>query len=188
MKEKRRRMKRKQFGTWGWSSILSSSYQQKDFHNDDFQGTIGYVSIDKTTEYTSWVVNGEEIQVGQAGMKWLQIWRQDADYVITAMFSQEGEVNLFYVDMVDHVWKDEESGVLTYEDLFLDLLIESNGKMHVEDRIELEEAFQAGRVSKEQYEKALQTCHRLQFQLVKDFDAFVFFAKKYLAEFSEGEE
>ena len=173
-------MKRKRFGAYEWKSILSRRYKQLTVKDAQFQGVIGLMYIDETTDYTSWRINGEEIQVCQKGMKWLQLMPDSRDYVITAMISREGKINLFYIDMIDGGGKDPKDGIAYYNDLYLDLIVHPNQLFYVDDRDELEDAYQQGAITRKQYEQALHTCATLQNRIKLQFQSFMEFCYRCL--------
>jgi len=181
-------MKRKRFGAYRWKSILSKRYKQAVVNDSVFQGIAGLLYIDETTDYTSWTINGEEVQVCQKGMKWLQMMPDGGNYVITAMISQDDKINLFYIDMIAGGGNDPEDGIAYFDDLYLDLIIHPNQLFYVDDRDELEIAYQCGAISKQQYETALHTCALLQSRIKLQFQQFMEHCYRYLKEMEEVEE
>ena len=175
-------MKRKRFGAYRWSSIINKRYKQQVFDGEDFRGIAGLLYIDESTDYTSWELNGLPVEVCGKGMKWLQLMPEDINCVITAMFSPENTVNIFYIDMIGGGGLDKEDHIAYFDDLFLDLIILPNGTFHIDDRNELDDAYAQGEITKELYEDALKTCELLQERLSKNLDEFVEFCYRYLKE------
>ncbi len=70
------------------------------------------------------------------------------------MFTKDGNVSAWYVDVI-HSVKTDEDGVLAFMDQYLDVLLTTSGDVVIDDKDELDAAYQAGEFSKEQYEEAL---------------------------------
>ena len=62
-----------------------------------------------------------------------------------------------YVDVTDGIEYDE-NGIIVYIDKYLDVIFTPEGDIKVDDRDELDAAYQSGELSKEQYDAALAEC------------------------------
>ena len=63
----------------------------------------------------------------------------------------------------------------TFEDLYLDIVMEPDGSLYVLDRDELDEAFKAGKITAEQYERTVAEGKRLYKWLQEHGQAFAAF-------------
>ena len=99
---------------------------------------------------------------------------KDDYYCITVMMDEGFNVKVSYVDMIDSQGIDDD-GVPFFYDCYLDLVVYPDGYVKVDDRDELDEALQNGDISKEQYDRALQTADRVRQTLFADYDKYVKF-------------
>ena len=74
---------------------------------------------------------------------------------------------MWYVDVIDGVETDGD-GVAAYLDLYLDVIFTPEGDVKVDDRDELDQAYAAGELSREQYAAALRECELIQSELCAD--------------------
>ena len=89
----------------------------------------------------------------------------------------DNKICVSYIDMIDDQGVDED-GVPFFIDCYLDLIVYTDGDVVVDDRDELDEALQAKEITREQYDRALQTADNLTKGLLKDYGAF----EKFIAE------
>ena len=83
-------------------------------------------------------------------------------------------IKVSYVDMIDEQGIDDD-GVPFFYDCYLDLVVYPDGYVKVDDMDELEDALNKGDISKEQYDRALQTADKLRQTVFKDYDKYVEF-------------
>ena len=92
---------------------------------------------------------------------------------------QQDNMVLWYIDMIDDHGVDAE-GVPWFDDLYLDLVVYSDGTVVIDDWDELEDALASGDVSREQYLQALETCERLQAGRASGVEKLTEFTRKCL--------
>ena len=78
--------------------------------------------------------------------------------------------SVWYVDVVEGIEYDED-GVLVYIDKYLDVIFIPEGEPSVSDRDELDEAYKAGDITKEQYESAIAEGDAILNELCEDIPA-----------------
>ena len=111
-------------------------------------------------------------------MSWLELVPDDMHRVITCKFFPEGthdkerknypitsderfQPSVWYVDVIENT-DYVDDGVLAYIDKYLDIIFFPEGEISVSDMDELEEAYAAGDINKEQFEAALTEGEALQ--------------------------
>jgi len=90
-------------------------------------------------------------------MTWLQLIPDGKKRVVTAKYLPNNLVSIWYVDIIDSIEYDSD-GVAVFIDKYIDVCFTPQGDVFVDDRDELDEAFQAGELSKKQYDSALSEC------------------------------
>jgi len=90
------------------------------------------------------------------------------------MFDQQDRLLQIYFDITDgnHLEPVENP---TFDDMYLDIVMEPDGMLYVLDRDELDEAYQTKKISPEQYERTLREGERLYAWLEKNAQAFADF-------------
>jgi len=84
---------------------------------------------------------------------------------------------LWYIDMIAAQGVGED-GIPWFDDLYLDLVVFPDGRIHVDDMDELEAALAEGDITKEQFELALRTAEELKTGLLSDMAAFQTYTRK----------
>lgn len=136
---------------WGFQYF---PYHQLWMENDIYTG---WVAINYLTDgaYYYWdFLKAGKVPVAGKGMCWLTLIPDGQSRSITAKFTKNRRVSVWYVDVIDEV-KIDEDGVVAFMDKYLDVKFTPSGDVIVDDRDELDAAFHSGELSREQYEKAL---------------------------------
>ena len=93
------------------------------------------------------------------------------------MIDKNGEVLLWYIDMIDEQGIDND-GVPFFYDLYLDLVVYPNGEIVVDDMDELEDALANGIISQKQFDLAIETSEKLKCGILESIDNFKDFTQK----------
>ncbi len=152
---------------WGFQYY---PYHQLWMDNDIYKG---WVAINYLTDgaYYYWdFPKAGKVPVVGKGMCWLTLIPEGKSRSITAKFTKDRHVSVWYVDVIDKVLTDED-GVVAFMDKYLDVMFTPSGDVTVDDRDELDAAFHAGELSKEQYEEALAEGERIVEELCGDIGA-----------------
>ena len=153
-------MKRKRLDRdvwWAHNKYENTKYYQMRVDIDDFHGLVCYVKmLDGQYHYWDFSIAGKTAVIGE-GMSWLQLVPDNRKHVITAKYLPDKTVSLWYVDMIENIEYDTD-GVAVFIDKYLDVVFTPHGDMGIDDRDELDEAYQSGELSKEQYDSALKEC------------------------------
>ena len=90
------------------------------------------------------------------------------------MFDEKNEITGWYIDMIAGQGIDSD-GVTYIDDLYLDLVVYSDGTVLEDDMDELEDALASGDITQELFDLAITTSKNLKVGLLSDIDIF----KKY---------
>lgn len=172
-------MKRSRLSYDEWKCILSKELYGKRIHTDAFNGYVGLLKIKEVSEPQIWNRRGEEVVVCDKGLQWLSILPENDHYCITAMLNEQGKILDWYIDMIAGQGTDKD-GVVYFDDLYLDLIVYSDGTILVDDMDELEEALAVQDISQEQFDLAIETAERLKEGLLSDIAAFKQFTETCL--------
>ena len=130
------------------------------YHRDDyFQGGIGLITFTGLAKPD--IVDTVEgpFCIADQGYQWLELAPENGHFVLTAMFHDE---QLFqqYIDitLLNNV---AENGDAAFSDLFLDIVILTDGTPRIVDSEELDAALASGIITRKEYNLAQQTAERI---------------------------
>ena len=142
-------------------------YYQIRVDMEEFHGLVCLIQlIDGQYYYWDLPIAGK-VPVCGKGMTWLQLIPDGKQHVLTAKYIPKQKViqgveyadsiSLWYADVIEYMEYDTD-GVAVFVDKYLDVYFTPQGDVVIDDRDELEAAFQSGELSKEQYDAALKEC------------------------------
>lgn len=170
-------MKRSRLSYDEWKCIISKDMRGKWVDSELLEGYVGLIDIKEVSKAQIWKFNGEDIVVCDRGRKWISILPRNDWYCITAMMDEEGEILLWYIDMIAEQGIDAD-GVPYFDDLYLDLVVYPDGTIVVDDMDELEEALSKKDITQEQFDLAIETSQRLQRGILSDISSFIEYTRK----------
>lgn len=159
-------------------------YHQMYMDNEFLKGwvAINYLT-DGEIRYWNYEKSGE-VPVCGKGMIWLTIIPEDRSRCIGAYFLPNRRVSVWYIDVIEKVGVDED-GVVYYLDKYLDVILTPQGDVIVQDRDELDEAYESGELSTAQYEGALREGELIIEELARDIHKTEEFCIKVLEKAEE---
>lgn len=105
-----------------------------------------------------------KVAVAGGGMTWLQLVPDGKSRLITVPFLPETKIiggkeypftpTVAYIDVIERLEYDPD-GVAAYVDKYLDVVFTPQGDVEIQDRDELDAAYRAGDITKDQYDSAL---------------------------------
>lgn len=132
----------------------------------------GWVSLnyltDGETRYWEYEKAGR-IPVCGKNMIWLTIIPDGQSRCIGAYLLPNKRVSTWYIDVIEEIGMDDD-GVLYYIDKYLDVMLTPQGDICVQDRDELDAAYQSGELSKKQYEDAILEGDKIISELATDIE------------------
>lgn len=163
-------MKRKRLDRDGWreyNKCKPPRYYQMRVDTDDFRGLVCPIQwIDGQYRYWNFSKSGKRAVIGE-GMTWLQLIPDGKKRVITAMYLPDYTLSVCYVDVIENLEYDPD-GVAVFIDKYLDVVFTPQDGAGIDDRDELDEAFQSGDITKAQYDSALDECDSIMAELCAD--------------------
>ena len=179
-------MKHKRLNRDSWG-FMYYPYYQMHMDTDIFKGEVCLIKFtDGEANYWDNEKAGR-LQVTGEGMTWMQLIPESAKRLITVMYFPDGkhdserhiypsfaegkyQPSVWYVDVAEGIEYDED-GVLVYIDKYLDVIFIPEGEPSVSDRDELDEAYKAGDITREQYESAIAEGDAILRELCEDIPA-----------------
>ncbi len=166
-------MKHKRLNRDGWGFQYYPYYQMRIDH-ELFHGTACLIRLTDGEENYWETPKAGRIQVTGTGMTWLELIPDDTSRVITIKYFPDGshdaqrkqyptpadpryQPSIWYVDVTDGIEYDE-TGIVVYIDKYLDVIFTPEGDVKIDDRDELDDAYQSGELTREQYDAALTEC------------------------------
>ncbi len=164
----------------GWGFQYYPYYQMR-IDNEIFHGLVCLIKLTDGEKNYWETPKAGRIQVTGGGMCWMQLVPDNTSRVITVMYFPEGQhdperinypkpantkyrPSIWYVDVIDGMEYDEY-GIAMFIDKYLDVIFTPEGDVKIDDRDELDEAFNSGELTKEQYESAISECE----EILKDY-------------------
>ncbi|MCI9445473.1 MAG: DUF402 domain-containing protein [Oscillospiraceae bacterium] len=144
----------------GWPRILRREYVSRDCRMYGRRGKESLLVIREVTEPLSVHDAGEDVLVVEKDYAWVQIALEGLPFWLTAMYDNQGRLLQIYFDITGGNRFDDPDNPW-FEDLYLDIVVNSRGELYVLDQDELDEALAAGEITKEAHEQAEAACGRL---------------------------
>lgn len=172
-------MKRKRLDRdlkWGFQYF---PYYQMRLEHEIYHGLVSLIKLtDGEYFYLDFPKAGRTALCGE-GMVWLQLFPDSCKRLITAMFLPKEKVvkgkrypysvSAIYVDVAEGYEYDID-GVAAYIDKYLDVWLTPQGDILIDDRDELDEAFNHNELTKKQYNDALAECDSIVEQMGTDIE------------------
>ena len=95
------------------------------------------------------------------------------------MYLPDNSVSIWYVDIIENIEYDKDR-VAIFIDKYIDVIFTPQGDVKIDDRVVLDEAFQIGDISKDQYDSALIECDMIITELCSDVVKTEFMCSKIL--------
>ena len=164
----------------GWGFQYYPYYQMR-IDDEIFHGLVCLIKLTDGEENYWETPKAGRIQVTGGGMCWMQLVPDNTSSVVTVMYFPDGQhdterinypeaanikyqPSIWYVDVIDGMEYDEY-GIAMFIDKYLDVIFTPEGDVKIDDRDELDEAFNSGELTKEQYESAISECE----EILKDY-------------------
>ena len=149
-------MQRKDMRRTDWKRILKRDDVAECCTYQGIEGIASLILIQPLT-----VRNGDhDVTIVDKGISWLQIALRNQYVWITAMFDPQDRLLQIYFDITNGNCLEPMENP-TFEDLYLDIVMEPDGSLYVLDRDELDAALQSGDITVKQHQKAIEEGDRL---------------------------
>jgi predicted RNA-binding protein associated with RNAse of E/G family len=172
-------MKRKFIDKEEWSRVLEKRFKYIYINNEEFNGYVSIVYIDKVKEPLSVTMKGKEFCLAEEGYIWLQHVPLNSNFAVTTMYNSNKEIVQWYFDVTKGNGVNE-SGRVFFDDLYLDVVVIPSSEVILFDEDELEEALEANIITKEDYDLAYKEANMIMNGIATDVQALMNFSNKYL--------
>lgn len=112
--------------------------------------------------------------------KWLEFYDYNSKVKLTAIYNEKNEIVEWYFDIAREIGK--ENDIAYEDDLYLDVVVTSNGEIILLDEEELKEALKKKEITSLEYENAYKEAKKLVDRLRGKKDELLEFTNKYLNE------
>ncbi len=137
-------------------NIIEIEQKIKSINNGNFVGDV-YLNNFKQIATPYMLENGVCLQ--DNNYKWLEFYNYNAKILLTAIYNQKNEIIEWYFDIARSIGK--ENNIPYEDDLYLDIVVTSNGEIILLDEDELKEAYERLEITKEEYDEAYKTAKDL---------------------------
>ncbi len=159
---------------WGFQGF---PYYQMRMDTEVFNGLVSIIEL-VSGDYFFWEKpKAGKIPVCGEGMLWLQLIPDGQYRAITAKFLPKSKtvqgvkysksVSVWYVDVIDN-WGYDGDNVAYFTDQYLDVVFDVEGDVSIDDRDELDAAYESGELSEEQYQRAIKEGNAIVSELCSD--------------------
>lgn len=156
--------------------ILEKEYKNVRVDNEKFNGNISLLTIKKVRN--EWYVDEENRCILANNYKWLEIYPDNKNYCITAIYDDKGKIKEWYFDIASDIG--ETNGIPYEDDLYLDVVLIPDGRINILDEDELKSALDRKEISKEKYDMANKTADKIIEFYGKNLEDLKKFTDKYL--------
>ncbi len=133
-----------------WTRILEKDVIIRDFQWKGLPGKISLIKIKKVSSPRYVDYGAEKVKIVDEGYSWVQFALEGAYYWVTSMFDPQDRLVQIYVDITGGNITDADDPF--FEDMYLDYVVHEDDVLEL-DRDELADAFENGRITKEQYDR-----------------------------------
>ena len=133
--------------------IIESKFQNNIINDENFNGYISILKIKKVKQ--KWLVDEENRCILDDDYIWMEIYPKDKNYCITVMCDENNKIKEWYFDICK--CNGIEENVPYEDDLFLDVVIVPDGRVHILDEDELKDAYNNNQITNDEFELAYNT-------------------------------
>lgn len=172
-------MKRKFIDKEDWPRVTEKRFKCTYINNEEFNGYVSTVYIDKVKEPLNVSTNGKGFCLADEGYIWLQHVPVDKNYALTTMYNSNKEIVQWYFDITKENGVNEEGRVF-FDDLYLDVVVIPSSEIILFDEDELEEALENNAIEKTDYDLAYKEANEIMNGIATDVQVLLDFSNKYL--------
>ncbi len=171
-----------------WHRIQKRTYLAENSRFQDMEGVVSLLRIEEVEQPLLISSGTEKVLIADYGYSWLQVAFRGQYFWATIMYDNTGSFLQGYFDITGgNCFDDRENP--TFEDMYLDLVLQKDGQIQILDEEELDEALEQKQISQKQYEDAKAECRWLYSFLKENQKEFLQFCedsrKKLLTQMNE---
>lgn len=149
-----------------------------------FEGYVSFLELKKVKEEIKVNLCGKNRTVLKDGHCWLQWLPKDKNYAVIAIYDENKKLIEWYIDII--LGQGVEKGNMPYyDDLFLDVVVFTDGNMLFLDEDELLEALKANEITKEQYKLAYEEGNKILNEFKENFQDKINYTNEMLEYINE---
>ena len=149
-------------------------YKTKSVQTDEFCGDVIFYEFIEVNDKII-IPNGKSIM--DKNYKWLEFYDYDSKIKLTAIYDENNKIVEWYFDIARKIGK--ENGIPYEDDLYLDVVVTSEGSIYLLDEDELKNAFNRLEVNNTDYAMAYNEANKLMKKLKNNKDNLQKFTDKY---------
>ncbi len=157
------------------NDVIETQQKMKSIEENDFKGDMyleNYIKVRKPYM----LKNG--LCIRNNGYKWLQFYDYTSKVALTAIYDENNEIVEWYFDIAREIGKENE---IPYEDdMYLDVVLQKDGKIILLDEDELKAAYERLEISKQEFDETYQIANNLMEKLKSKEEKVKAFTDKYL--------
>lgn len=167
-----------------WHRLLEKEYVSKDFSVEGIRGKASLLQIRKVSAPLIIDNIAGHVLIADSGISWLQLALEESFIWITVMYDQNDAFIQAYFDITDgNCFANPDNP--TFEDMYLDVVLNKDLKLYLLDEEELEEALLNRHISKQQYEDATYHCGKLACYLQQNAADFLQYCEAVYSELKQ---
>lgn len=143
-----------------WRRILRREYVSRDCRLHGIRGKESLLVMREVAGPLTVHDGGEDVLIVEKDYAWVQIALEGQPFWLTAMYDDRGRLIQIYFDITGGSRFDDPENPW-FEDLYLDIVVNSRGELYILDRDELDGALAEGAITREDWDKAGAACERL---------------------------
>lgn len=174
-------VKKKDMKKTAWKRCTEKDYSYKEFEFDNFKGIVSLSYLKKIQSPLTIHYEFGDTLIADNHYKWLQFAFKNEFFWLTAMYNDKNNLIQLYFDITNGNYFDDLSNPYFY-DMFLDIVVTREGKIHIIDKDELTMALAENVIDAEQYNKAINKADILYEYLDKNKDNLINYCNKILQE------
>lgn len=160
-----------------YANAVSGDYIQKRIEEEYFTGYVCNIKI-KGLEKPFSVYNGiDYVCIQDENYEWIEVYPDNANYTLTIMFNADHKLIEWYFDIAKKVGI--ENGIPFEDDLYLDMVITSDGQKLILDENELLDALHKNEISRIDVDVAYQTLFALEKTYAENLDRLKSLTKRF---------
>ena len=160
-------------------NIIDKEFKNYYINEEEFVGNISVLKINKVKN--KWEVDEEGRCILDNNYTWLEMYPEEDNYCITIMCDENHKVKEWYFDIC--MQNGIEDNVPFEDDLYLDVVIVPDGRVHILDEDELMDAYNNKIITKDNYELAYEIKDKIFNKYVNNKEGLEKMTQKYISKF-----
>ena len=163
-----------------WTRITKRRYVSREYCIGSRRARESLILLDEVASPLIVSSAGKQVKIVEKDYSWLQIAEECQKWWLTSMFDERGELLQLYFDLTaGNLFDDTDNP--RFRDMYLDIIMDTDGKIHILDKDELSEALARGEITLSEHNQTTQACAALCQLLSQHTDAVLSYCKQAYA-------